>query len=76
MLYDASASWVDPYTDPSMALSALFPTAAAAAMPSASKGPDKTTFIREQVATQLNADLTALQGRLCTSDREQIQNLE
>jgi hypothetical protein len=76
MLYDASANWVDPYTDPSMALSALFPTAAAAAMPTASKGPDKTAFIRQQVAAQLNGDLTALQGRLCTEDREQLQNLQ
>jgi hypothetical protein len=45
-------------------------------MPAASKGPDKTTFIRQQVAAQLNSDLTALQGRLCTEDREQIQNLQ
>ena len=27
MLYDASANWVDPYTDPAMAQSALFPGA-------------------------------------------------
>jgi hypothetical protein len=76
MLYDASANWVDPYTDPSMALAALFPSAAQATTPSASKGPDKTSFIRQQVATQLNADLTALQSRLCTEDRAQIQNLQ
>jgi hypothetical protein len=76
MLYDASASWVDPYTDPSMALSALFPSASAAATPSASKGPDKTAFIRQQVAAQLNSDLSALQSRLCTEDREQLQNLQ
>jgi hypothetical protein len=75
MLYDASASWVDPYTDPSMALAALFPSAAQATTP-ASKGPDKVSFIRQQVATQLNADLTALQARLCTEDRQQIQNLQ
>jgi|CZKU01.1.fsa_nt_gi hypothetical protein len=76
MLYDANGNFVDPYTDPSAALGALFPSAAASAMPSASKGPDKTTFIRQKVAAQLNADLTALQARLCTEDREQIQNLQ
>jgi Protein of unknown function (DUF1552) len=71
MLYDASANWVDPYTDPAMAQSALFP-GAAAAMP----GADKMTLIRKQVSAQLNSDLTALQARLCTEDRQQLQNLQ
>jgi hypothetical protein len=41
-----------------------------------SSGPDKTTFIRQQVFTQMNSELTALQGRLCTEDRQQIQTLQ
>ncbi len=71
MLYDASANWVDPYTDPAMAQSALFPGAVAAA-----PGVDKMALIRKQVAAQLNSDLTSLQAKLCTEDRHQIQNLQ
>jgi Protein of unknown function (DUF1552) len=73
MLYDAMGNFVDPYTSPSAALSALFPMAAAATV---SSGPDKKTFIRQKVAAQLNQDLTTIQGRLCTEDREQLQNLQ
>jgi hypothetical protein len=75
MLYDASANWVDPYTDPSMALSALFP-GAAASTPDAGGAVDKMALIRKQVSAQLNSDLTSLQSRLCTEDRQQLQNLQ
>jgi hypothetical protein len=71
MLYDASANWVDPYTDPAMAQSALFP-GAVAATPAA----DKMGLIRQQVAAQLNGDLASLQAKLCTEDRQQLQNLQ
>jgi hypothetical protein len=74
MLYDATGNFVDPYTSPSAAVSTLFPTAAAAT--TTSSGPDKKTFIRKKVAAQLNQDLTRLQGRLCTEDRQQLQNLQ
>jgi hypothetical protein len=71
MLYDANANFVDPYTDPAMAQSALFPGVVAA-----KPGGDKMGLIRKQVAAQLNGDLTSLQGRLCTEDRQQLQNLQ
>jgi hypothetical protein len=74
MLYDATGNFVDPYTSPSAALSALFPTAEAST--GASTGPDKKTFLRQKVAAQRNQDLTALQSRLCTEDRQQLQNLQ
>jgi hypothetical protein len=70
MLYDASGNFVDPYTNPSTAVSTLFPS-----MPAGS-GPDKKGFVRKAVAAQVNADLNALQGRLCTEDRQQMQNLQ
>jgi hypothetical protein len=73
MLYDAMGNFVDPYTSPSAAVSTLFPAASAA---SASSGPDKKTFIRQKVAAQLNQDLASLQTRLCTEDRQQLQNLQ
>jgi hypothetical protein len=72
MLYDATGNFVDPYTSPSAALGTLFPTMPAAT----SSGPDKKTFLRQKVAAQLNQDLTALQSRLCTEDRQQLQNLQ
>jgi hypothetical protein len=74
MLYDATGNFVDPYTSPSAALAALFP-AAAPATPAAT-GPDKKAFLRQKVAAQRNRDLTALQARLCTEDRQQLQNLQ
>jgi len=73
MLYDAMGNFVDPYTDPAAAVATLFPTASA---PTTSSGPDKKTFLRQKVAAQLNQDLVALQARLCTEDRQQLQNLQ
>ena len=72
MLYDSTGGFVDPYTSPSQALSVLFP-GAAASMPS---GPDKKTYIRQKVAAHVNQDLAALQKRLCTDDRQQLQNVQ
>jgi len=73
MLYDAGASFVDPYSNPATALGTLFPQAMA---PGASKGPDKTAFIRQKVFAQVQSELSALQSRLCTEDRQQLQNLQ
>lgn len=70
MLYDLTGSWVDPLATPTQAMSTLFP------MPTASMGPDKKTFIRQQVYNHINADLTALQKRLCNDDKNQLQNLQ
>jgi hypothetical protein len=72
MLYDSTGSFVDPYTSPSQALSVLFPGAAA----STPSGPDKKTYIRQKVAAHINKDLAALQKRLCTDDRQQLQNVQ
>ncbi len=71
MLYDATGNFVDPYTSPDAATAALFPTAM-----TASTGPDKKAFLRQKVAAQRNGELTALQSRLCTEDRQQLQNLQ
>jgi uncharacterized protein DUF1552 len=70
MLYDLSGNWVDPIPTPAQAMSLLFPK------PTASSGPDKKTFIRQQVWNHINGDLTSLQKRLCTDDRIQLQNLQ
>jgi hypothetical protein len=71
MIYDLNGNWVDPIAStPVDTINKLFP------MPVVMTGPDKTTFIRTQVANHINADLTRLQARLCTEDRVQIQNLQ
>ena len=70
MLYDASANWVDPYTDPATARATLF------AMATTSSGPDRRTVVRQKAFAQTNRELTALQSRLCTEDRQQLQNLQ
>jgi hypothetical protein len=74
MLYDSAGSWVDPHDDPAAAIAALFPSASAGTM--AAQGPDKTTFLRQQVLKQVNSELMALQARLCTEDRQQLQTLQ
>jgi hypothetical protein len=72
MIYDLHGNWVDPIAStPAATVAKLFPP-----MPTASTGPDKKTFIRQQVWNHVNADLTSLQARLCTEDRVQIQNLQ
>ena len=72
MLYDATGDFVDPYTSSAAAVATLFPTATS----TTSSGPDKKTFLRQRIAAQLNQDLAALHTRLCTEDRQQLQNLQ
>jgi hypothetical protein len=71
MLYDASGNYVDPLDDPAKALATLFPNAGGMMA-----AKDNTPSIRTLVQNQVNADLTALQGRLCTQDRVQLQTLQ
>jgi hypothetical protein len=73
MIYNATGGFVDPYDDPVAARSTFFPNAAA---PSASSGPDKTSFIRQKVFAQINSELTGMQGKLCTEDRAQLQGIQ
>lgn len=70
MIYDATGAYVDPIDDPVQARDTLFPPSAA------SSGPDKTTFIRQQLFNSMNTELTALQSRLCTEDKNQLQALQ
>jgi hypothetical protein len=71
MIYNSAGTFVDPHDDPVEARNTLFPTT-----PSTSMGPDKKTFIRGKLFTQLNSELTAMQPRLCTQDRIQLQALQ
>jgi hypothetical protein len=71
MLYDATGNYVDPISDPATALSMLFPSAGGS-----SGKTDKASALRPLILKQVNSDLTALQGRLCTEDRVQLQNLQ
>lgn len=74
MIYDLNGNWVDPVaTTPAGTIAKLFPTMMGS---SSSSGPNKTLFIRQQVWNHVNADLTRLQSRLCTEDRQQLQNLQ
>jgi hypothetical protein len=68
MVYDASGNFVDPMSNPATALSTLFPSAMLKA--------NSTPAIRAAVLSQVNSDLTAMQGKLCTEDRTQLQNLQ
>jgi hypothetical protein len=74
MLYDATGNWVDPYTSPPTALAALFPHAAMSA--SSSSGPDKAALVRQKVAAQVNADIKTILGKMCSEDRQQLQNFQ
>ena len=78
MIYNAAGVFVDPIDDPTMAASTCFPAMSA----STTTGPDKTTFIRQQLfgsGTQpgeLNSELNSLMPKLCTQDRTQLQALQ
>ena len=78
MLYDSSAGWVSPVssgiTQASLqaALGQVFPTM----MASSSSGPDPTSVIRTATLKNLNSELSALQTRLCSEDKNQIANLQ
>jgi hypothetical protein len=76
MIYSTSGAFVDPYDDPVVARSTLFPNVPMASGSGAPAGPDKATFIRQKVFAQLNTELTSLQTRLCTEDRTQLQSLQ
>jgi hypothetical protein len=76
MLYNASGVYVDPIDDPLKAASTCFPPM------TSTGGPDKTTFIRQQLfgsgstPGELNSELNALMPKLCTEDRGQLQALQ
>jgi hypothetical protein len=76
MLYNSAGVFVDPIDDPAAARKILFPNAGV----STTTGPDKTTFIRQQLfgspSAELNSELNALMPRLCTTDRTQLQALQ
>jgi hypothetical protein len=69
MIYNTAGTYVDPHDDPVEAHSTIFPAAP-------TTGPDKKTFIRQKLFAQLNSELTAVQTKLCTQDRTQLQNLQ
>jgi len=77
MIYNASGVFVDPIDNPASAATTFFPN-----MPSTggSAGPDKNTFIRQQLfgssSATLNSELNSLMPKLCTSDRQQLQALQ
>jgi hypothetical protein len=77
MLYNSAGVFVDPIDNPTAAAATCFPS-----MSSTTSGPDKTTFIRQQLfgsGTQpgeLNSELNSLMPRLCTEDRTQLQALQ
>jgi hypothetical protein len=70
MLYDASGNYVDPLSNPATALTMLFPNAVAATT------KDNTAAIRSAVLKQVNTDLSAMQGKLCREDKQQLQTLQ
>jgi hypothetical protein len=72
MIYNASGAFMDPHDDPAETRSTLFPNVMSTTM----TGPDKQTFIRSKLFPHMNAELTALQPRLCTQDRQQLQALQ
>jgi hypothetical protein len=74
MIYGSSGGtvgFVPPIDSPAVARSTLFPTQATSA--ASSSGPDKKSFIRQQIFAQTNSELTAIQSRMCTEDRVQLQ---
>ncbi len=71
MIYNTAGAYVDPHDDPAEARNTFFPPAM-----SAMSGPDKKTFIRQKLFPLLNSELTAMQPRLCTDDRTQLQALQ
>jgi Protein of unknown function (DUF1552) len=74
MLYSpGGTSFVPPYDDPVKALGAFFPGVPTMG---GATGPDKTTFIRQQAMAQLNKDLSSVQSRLCTEDRQKLSDLQ
>jgi Protein of unknown function (DUF1552) len=73
MIYNAAGAFMDPHDDPAEARATFFPPAVSSSGMSAS---DRRNFIRQKLFPQLNGELTALQPRLCTEDRQQLQSLQ
>lgn len=69
-----SVGFVDPIDDPAVTRSTLFPNAATSG--SSSSGPSAQSAIQAAVFAQTNLELTALQGKMCTEDRIQLQNYQ
>jgi hypothetical protein len=69
-LYTLAGGYVNPNTTPQEAISQLFPQMMM------QTGPNKQAIIRQEVLNHINADLTSLQSRLCTEDRQQMANLQ
>jgi hypothetical protein len=67
--------YVDPIDDPVQARNTIFPSAASSGS-SSSSGPDKKTYIRQQVFNQMNTELTAMQSKLCNEDKQQLQTIQ
>jgi hypothetical protein len=76
MIYNASGVFVDPIDNPASAAATFFPNMAG----SGTGGPDKKTFIRQQLfgssSATLNSELNNLMPKLCTDDRAQLQALQ
>jgi hypothetical protein len=76
MLYNSAGVFIDPIDNPTAAQQTLFGNVTT----SPTAGPDKTTFIRQQLfgggKGQLNAELNNLMPQLCTDDRSQLQALQ
>ncbi len=70
MIYNTPGAFMDPHDDPVEARNTFFPPKVTGT------GPDKKTFIRQKLFPLLNSELTAMQPRLCTSDRQQLQALQ
>jgi hypothetical protein len=70
MIYNTAGAFMDPHDDPAEARNTFFPPKVTGT------GPDKKTFIRQKLFPLLNSELTAMQPRLCTSDRQQLQSLQ
>ncbi|HEY4187122.1 MAG TPA: DUF1552 domain-containing protein [Polyangia bacterium] len=76
MLYNAAGVFIDPIDNPTAARQTLFGNT----MPATTTGPDKTSFIRQQLfgggKGALNSELNALMPKLCNDDRAQLQALQ
>ncbi|HXX69836.1 MAG TPA: DUF1552 domain-containing protein [Polyangiaceae bacterium] len=69
-----SVGFVDPIDDPTVTRTTLFPNAATSG--SSSSGPTAQSVIQAAVFAQTNQELTALQAKMCTEDRIQLQNYQ
>ena len=73
MLYDATGNWVDPYADPAAALANPLPERVFERR--VEHGGEDGVHSPAGVSTG-KQELAALQGRLCTEDRVQLQALQ